>query len=99
MRAQIKEKQNKLKNLLQLDPTMDNPMDEVTAGHWLHRVTNICLDAAQMTLMTVDTSSGMGYLFAPNTTADNTVRRGDKRNLEGQLLYHTAAEFSLGITG
>jgi hypothetical protein len=45
MRAQIKEKQNKLKNLLQLNPTIDNPMDEVTAAHWLHCVTNICLDA------------------------------------------------------
>ena len=55
----------------------------------MHRVTNICLDAAQMALMTVDTSPGMGYLFAPSTTADNTVRRGDKRNVEGQLLYHT----------
>jgi hypothetical protein len=56
MRAQIKEKQNKLKTLLQLNPTIDNPMDEVTAAHCLHRVTNMCLDAAQMALMTVDTS-------------------------------------------
>ncbi len=39
--------------------------------------------------MAVDTSPGMNYLFAPSTTADNTVRRGDKRNVEGQLLYHT----------
>ncbi len=37
----------------------------------------------------VDTSPGMNYLFAPSTTADNTVRRGDRRNVEGQLLYHT----------
>ena len=89
MRTQLKEKQNKLRNILQLNPTVDNPWDEVTAAHWMHRVTNICLDAAQMALMTVDTSPGMGYLFAPSTTADNTVRRGDKRNVEGQLLYHT----------
>jgi hypothetical protein len=67
MRAQIKEKQNKLKNLLQLNPTIDNPMDEATTAHWLHRVTNTCLDAAQMALITVDTSPGMGYLFAPST--------------------------------
>ena len=56
MRAQLKEKQNKLRNILQLNPTVDNPWDEVTAAHWMHRVTNICLDAAQMALMTVDTS-------------------------------------------
>ncbi len=31
----------------------------------------------------------MNYLFAPSATANNTVRRGDKRNVEGQLLYHT----------
>jgi hypothetical protein len=76
--------------LAESNPIEDNPWDEVMPAHWLHRVTNICLDAAQMALMTVDTSPGMGYLFAPSTTADNTVRRGDKRNVEGQLLYHTA---------
>ena len=64
-------------------------MDELTYSHWIHRVTNICLDAAQMALMAVDTSPGMNYLFAPSSNADNTVRRGDKRNVEGQLLYHT----------
>ncbi len=42
-----------------------------------------------MALTTVDPSPGMNYLFAPSTTANNTVRRGDKRNVEGQLLYHT----------
>jgi hypothetical protein len=42
-----------------------------------------------MALTAVDTSPGMNYLFAPSTTANNTVRRGDKRNVEGQLLYHT----------
>jgi hypothetical protein len=42
-----------------------------------------------MALTAVDTSPGMKYLFAPSDTADNTVRRGDKRNVEGQLLYHT----------
>jgi hypothetical protein len=39
--------------------------------------------------MPVDTSPGMKYLFAPSSEADNTVRRGDKRKVEGQLLYHT----------
>jgi hypothetical protein len=42
-----------------------------------------------MALTAVDTSPGMKYLFAPSDTADNTVRRGDKRNVEGQLLNHT----------
>jgi hypothetical protein len=31
----------------------------------------------------------MNYLFAPSTMANNTVRRGDKRNVEGQSLYYT----------
>ena len=48
MRTQLKEKQSKLRDLLQLNPTIDNPMDEITYSHWIHRVTNICLDAAQM---------------------------------------------------
>jgi len=89
MRIQLREKQVKLRELLQLNPTIDDPMDELTYAHWIHRVTNICLDAAQMALTAVDTSPGMNYLFAPSTTANNTVRRGDKRNVEGQLLYHT----------
>ncbi len=89
MRTQLREKQVKLRDLLQLNPTIDNPLDELTYSHWIHRITNICLDAAQMALMVVDTSPGMNYLFAPSTTSDNTVRRGDKRNVEGQLLYHT----------
>jgi hypothetical protein len=88
MRTQLKKKV-KLRDLLQLSPTIDNALDELTYSHWIHRVTNICLDAAQLVLMAVDTSPGMSYLFAPSTTADNTVRRGDKRNAEGQLLYHT----------
>ena len=89
MRAQLKVKQVKLREILQLNPTIDNPWDELTFAHWVHRVTNICLDAAQIALTAVDTSPGMNYLFAPSTTANNTVRRGDRRNVEGQLLYHT----------
>jgi hypothetical protein len=89
MRMQLKAKQLKLKDLLQLNPTIDNPMYEITYSHWIHRVTNICLDAAQMALQAVDTSPGMHYLFAPSSTSDNTVRRGEKRNVEGQLLYRT----------
>jgi hypothetical protein len=42
-----------------------------------------------MALMAVDTSPGMNYLFAPSINADKFVRRSDKRNVEGQLLYHT----------
>jgi hypothetical protein len=86
MRSQLKEKQIKLRELLQTNPTIDNPLDELTYAHWIHRVPNICLDAAQMALTAVDTSPGMNNLFAPSTTANNTVRRGDKRNVEGQLL-------------
>ena len=35
MRTQLKEKQLKLKDLLQLNPTVDNPMDEITYSHWI----------------------------------------------------------------
>jgi hypothetical protein len=56
MRTELKEKQLKLSDLLQLNPTIDNPMDEITCFHWIHRVPNICLDAAQMALQAVDTS-------------------------------------------
>jgi hypothetical protein len=42
-----------------------------------------------MALQAVDNSPGMHYRFAPSSTSDNTVRRGEKRNVEGQLLYHT----------
>ncbi len=55
MRTQLKEKQVKLRDLLQLNPTIDNPLDELTYSHWIHRITNICLDADQMSLMAVDT--------------------------------------------
>ena len=89
IRDRLKEKKVKLREILQLNPTIDNPLDELTFAHWVHRVTNICLDAAQMALTAVDTSPGMNYLFAPSTTANNTVRRCDRRNVEGQLLYHT----------
>jgi hypothetical protein len=50
MRIQLKEKQVKLREILQLNPTIDNPLDELTYSHWIHRVTNICLNAAQMAL-------------------------------------------------
>ena len=46
MRTQLKEKQVKSREILQLNPTIDNPLDELTFAHWVHRVTNICLDAA-----------------------------------------------------
>ncbi len=71
---QLKEKQViKLRELFQLNPTIDNPLDELTYAHWVHRVTNICLDAAQMALTAVDISPGMNYLFAPSTTARGTI--------------------------
>jgi hypothetical protein len=41
MRTQLKEKQVKLRDLLQLNPTIDNPLDELTYSLWMHRVTNI----------------------------------------------------------
>jgi hypothetical protein len=63
MRMQLKAKQLKLRDLLQLNPTIDNPMDEITYSHWIHRVTNICLDAAQRALQAADTSPGMHYLL------------------------------------
>ncbi len=42
MRLHLKEKQVKLREKLQLNPTVNNPLDELTYSHWIHRVTNIC---------------------------------------------------------
>jgi hypothetical protein len=42
MRIQLKEKQVKLRDILQLNPTVDSPLDELTYSHWIHRITNIC---------------------------------------------------------
>jgi hypothetical protein len=38
MRSQLKEKQIKSRELLQLNPTIDNPLDVLTFSHWVHRI-------------------------------------------------------------
>ena len=78
MRTQLKEKQVKLRDLLQLNPTIDNPLDELTYSHWIHRVTNICIDAAQMALMAVDTSDRINnYVYHIQVYYSMSIADGD----------------------
>ncbi len=84
MRIQLKEKQVKLREILQLNPTIDNPLDELTYSHWIHRVTNICLDAAQMPLTSLDTSPGMNL----RSTSTSISVITDPLVGDGEYRYH-----------
>jgi hypothetical protein len=66
----------------------DNPMDEISFQHWKHRVTNICLDAAQVALQGIDDTTTLKYLFQPSATSIASIRRADTRNIQGLVLYH-----------
>jgi hypothetical protein len=62
-------------------------MDEISFQHWKHRVTNICLDAAQVALQGVDDTTSLKYLFQPSATSIASIRRADTRNIQGLVLY------------
>ena len=87
-RDRLIKQQDTVRSTLLLTPTTDNPMDEISFQHWKHRVTNICLDAAQVALQTVDDNTSLKYLFQPSATSTSTVRRADTRNIQGLVLYH-----------
>jgi hypothetical protein len=63
-------------------------MDEISFQHWKHRVTNICLDAAQVALQGVDDTTTLKYFFQPSATSIASIRRADTRNIQGLVLYH-----------
>ena len=87
-RDRLIKQQDTVRSTLLLTPTSDNPMDEISFQHWKHRITNICLDAAQVALQTVDDNTSLKYLFQPSATSTSTVRRADTRNIQGLVLYH-----------
>ena len=87
-RDRLIKQQDTVRSTLLLTPTTDNPMDEISFQHWKHRITNICLDAAQVALQTVDDNTSLKYLFQPSATSTSTVRRADTRNIQGLVLYH-----------
>jgi hypothetical protein len=86
--------QDSLRSTLQLTPTTDNPWEKHAFRYWKHRVTNICLTAAQEVIQPTDRgNSSHLLLFVPQdkTTASNAgthVPNGNKRNVEGLLMYH-----------
>ena len=87
-RERLIKQQDTVRSTLLLTPTSDNPMDEISFQHWKHRITNICLDAAQVAMQTVDDNTSLKYLFQPSATSTSTVRRADTRNIQGLVLYH-----------
>ena len=87
-RERLIKQQDTVRSTLLLTPTSDNPMDEISFQHWRHRVTNICLDAAQVALQGVDDTTNLKYLFQPSAASIATVRRADTRNIQGLVLYH-----------
>ena len=87
-RERLIKQQDTVRSTLLLTPTTDNPMDEISYQHWKHRITNICLDAAQVALQTVDDNTSLKYVFQPSATSISTVRRADTRNIQGLVLYH-----------
>jgi hypothetical protein len=87
-RDRLIKQQDTVRTTLLLTPTTDNPMDEISFQHWKHRVTNICLDAAQVALQGMDDTTSLKYLFQPSATSMSTIRRADTRNIQGLVLYH-----------
>ncbi len=87
-RERLIKQQDTVRSTLLLTPTTDNPMDEISYQHWKHRITNICLDAAQVALQTVDDNTSLKYSFQPSATSISTVQRADTRNIQGLVLYH-----------
>jgi hypothetical protein len=75
-------------------PTTDNPWEKHVYRDWKHRVTNICLTAVQEVMQSGEkgTSSHL-MLFTPQdketaANANSYVPNGNKRNVEGLLMYH-----------
>jgi hypothetical protein len=86
--------QDNLRSTMQLTPTTDNPWEKHVYRDWKHRVTNICLTAVQEVMQSGEKgSSSHLMLFTPQdkaaaANANNYVPNGNKRNVEGLLMYH-----------
>jgi hypothetical protein len=80
---------------MQLTPTTDNLWEKHVYKDWKHRVTNICLTAVQEVIQSSErgSSSHHSLLFTPQdkvaaANANNYIPQGNKRNIEGLLMYH-----------
>jgi hypothetical protein len=86
--------QDSLRSTMQLTPTTDNPREKHVYRYWKHRVTNICLTAVQEVMQSGEKgSSSHLMLFTPQykvaaANANNYIPNGNKRNVEGLLMYH-----------
>jgi hypothetical protein len=84
--------QDGLRSTMQLTPTTDNRWEKQVYRDWKHRVTNICLTPVQE----VDEKGNSSHLVLLTTqdktaaaNANNYVPNGNKRNVEGLLMYHS----------
>jgi hypothetical protein len=81
------QRQKTIRNLC-LNPTMDNPWDQIKFKFWKDRITNICLGASQAALQTFEDSTNLKYLFSASEKSQTTVHRGDQRNVQGLILFN-----------
>ena len=87
--------QDTVRSTLNLTPTTDNPWEKHVFKDWVHRITNICLQAVQKALESSDKYNA-NLIFSPGdaTAAGNvhsnasTRTSHSKANIEGLLLYH-----------
>ena len=81
------QRQKTIRNLC-LNPTMDNPWDQIKFKFWKDRITNICLGASQAALQTFEDSTNLKYLFSASEKSQTAVHRGDQRNVQGLILFN-----------
>jgi hypothetical protein len=87
--------QDGLRSTMQFTPTTDNPWEKHVFHDWKHRVTNICLTAVQEVMQAGEKGdSSHLMLFPPQdktaaANANNFVPNGNKRNIEGLLMYQS----------
>ena len=81
------QRQKTIRNLC-LNPTMDNPWDQIKFKFWKDRIINICLGASQSALQTFEDSTNLKYLFSASEKSQTTVHRGDQRNVQGLILFN-----------
>jgi hypothetical protein len=81
------QRQKTIRNLC-LNPTVDNPWDQIKFKFWKDRITNICLGASQSALQTFEDSTNLKYLFSASEKSQTSVHRADQRNVQGLILFN-----------
>ena len=81
------QRQKTIRNLC-LNPTMDNPWDQIKFKFWKDRITNICLGASQSALQAFEDSTNLKYLFSASEKSQTAVHRADQRNVQGLILFN-----------